>query len=145
MWVWSLGWKDPLEKGIATHFSILAWRMPWTEQPKGLQSIGLHRVRNDWSDVAHSTNIGNLRGASPVALVVKNPLPHHPPANARDIRDSVWFLGQEDPQKEGMTIHSILAWRIPWTEEPRSPVTVGCDWSDLTCTQAQVICMVWFQ
>ena len=37
MWVQSLGWEDPLEKGIATHFSILAWRIPWTKDPCGLQ------------------------------------------------------------------------------------------------------------
>ena len=37
----SLGWKDPLEKGMSTHFSILAWRIPWTEEPGGLQSIEL--------------------------------------------------------------------------------------------------------
>ena len=37
---WSLGWEDPLEEGIATHSSILAWRIPWTEEPGGLQSIG---------------------------------------------------------------------------------------------------------
>ena len=43
-WVWSLGWKDLLEKGMATHSSILAWRIPWTEEPGGLQSIGLQRV-----------------------------------------------------------------------------------------------------
>ena len=41
----SLGWKDPLGEGVATHFSVLAWRIPWTEEPGGLQSIGLQRVR----------------------------------------------------------------------------------------------------
>ena len=39
IWVRSLGWEDPLEKGITTHFSILAWRIPWTEEPGGLESI----------------------------------------------------------------------------------------------------------
>ena len=39
-WVRSLGWEDPLEKGMATHSSILAWRIPWTEEPGGLQSMG---------------------------------------------------------------------------------------------------------
>ena len=38
--VQSLGWEDPLEKGMATHSSILAWRIPWTEEPDGLQSVG---------------------------------------------------------------------------------------------------------
>ena len=43
-WVRSLGWEDPLEKGTATHSSILAWRIPWTEQPGRLQDMGSHRV-----------------------------------------------------------------------------------------------------
>ena len=44
-WVWSLGQEDPLEKKMATHFSILAWRIPWTEEPGRLPSIGSQRVR----------------------------------------------------------------------------------------------------
>ena len=43
----SLGWGDLLEKEIATHFSILAWKIPWREEPVGLQSMGLQRVRHD--------------------------------------------------------------------------------------------------
>ena len=39
-WVWSLGWEDPLEEEMATHSSILAWRIPWTEEPGGLESMG---------------------------------------------------------------------------------------------------------
>ena len=50
--VWSLGWEDPLEEGMATHSSILAWRIPWTEEPGGLRSIGSQRVRHDRSDLA---------------------------------------------------------------------------------------------
>ena len=42
-----LGQEDPLEKEIMTHSSILAWRIPWTEEPGGLQSMGLQRVRHD--------------------------------------------------------------------------------------------------
>ena len=42
--VQALGWEDPLEKGMATHSSILAWRIPWTEKPGGLQFVGLQRV-----------------------------------------------------------------------------------------------------
>ena len=44
-WVWSLGWEDPLEKRMATHSSVLVWRIPWTEEPGGLQSMGSQRVR----------------------------------------------------------------------------------------------------
>ena len=43
----SLGWEDPLEEEMATHSSILAWRIPWTEEPRGLQSIRLQRVGHD--------------------------------------------------------------------------------------------------
>ena len=46
-WVRYLVWEDPLEKGMATHFSILAWRIPWTEAPGGLQSTGSQRVRHN--------------------------------------------------------------------------------------------------
>ena len=48
-WVWSLGWEDPLEKGMATHSSILAWKIPWTEEPGRLQSMGSQRVGHDWA------------------------------------------------------------------------------------------------
>ena len=44
MWARSLGQEDPLQEGMATHSNILAWRSPWTEEPGGLQSLGLHRV-----------------------------------------------------------------------------------------------------
>ena len=50
--VWSLDWEDPLEKEVATHYSVLAWRSPWTEEPGGLQSKVLQRVGHDWSDLA---------------------------------------------------------------------------------------------
>ena len=43
-WACSLGWEDSLEKGMATHYTILAWRIPWTEELSGLQSTGLQRV-----------------------------------------------------------------------------------------------------
>ena len=46
-WIQFLGQKDPLEKGMATHSSILAWRIPWMEEPGGLQSMGLQRVGHD--------------------------------------------------------------------------------------------------
>ena len=53
MRVQSLGRKDPLEESMAIHCTILAWRLPWTEEPGGfLQSTGLQRVRHDWSDLA---------------------------------------------------------------------------------------------
>ena len=46
-WVRSTGWEDPLEEGMATHSSILAWRIPWAEKPGGLQCIGSQRIRHN--------------------------------------------------------------------------------------------------
>ena len=54
IWVCFLGWEDPLEEEMTTHSSILAWRIPWIEEPGGLQSMGLQRVGHDW---AHSTSL----------------------------------------------------------------------------------------
>ena len=48
----SLGWEDPLEENMATHSSVLAWRIPGMGEPGGLLSIGSHRVGHDWSDLA---------------------------------------------------------------------------------------------
>ena len=52
-WVWSLGQEDPLEKEMETHSSILAWRIPWMEEPGGLQYTGLQRVRHNWATSFH--------------------------------------------------------------------------------------------
>ena len=51
-WVQFLDQEDPLEEGMATHSSILAWRIPQTEEPGKLQSIGSQRVGHDWNDLA---------------------------------------------------------------------------------------------
>ena len=61
--VQSLDWEDPLEKEMATHFSILTWKIPWIERPGRLQSMGSQRVGHDW--------------ATSLALKSKNIPPHH--------------------------------------------------------------------
>ena len=48
----SLGWEDPLQEGMATHSSVLAWRIPGMGEPGGLPSMGSHRVGHDWRDLA---------------------------------------------------------------------------------------------
>ena len=53
-WVWSLGWEDPLEKGVATHSSILACEIPWIEEPGKLQSVGSQRVEHNWATNKHT-------------------------------------------------------------------------------------------
>ena len=54
MLVWSLGQEDPLEKGMAAHSSILAWRIPWTEEPGGLRPMGFKGVEHDWSNLGRT-------------------------------------------------------------------------------------------
>ena len=61
IWVSSLGQKDPLKKGMATDSSILAWRIPWTEEPGGLKSLGLQRIGHNWT-TWHTYNVGSLKG-----------------------------------------------------------------------------------
>ena len=73
--VWSLDWEDALEEGMATHSSILTWRIPWTEEPGGLWSMGSQRVGHDWATDLIWSDL--FPWASQVVLVVKNP-----PANA---------------------------------------------------------------
>ena len=71
MQVRPLGWEDPLEEGMATHSSVLAWRISWTEEPGWLQFIGSQRVRHDWSDLACTHTwvplgcMGNTLGSPP--------------------------------------------------------------------------------
>ena len=69
IWVWSLGQEDPLQKGIATHSSILAWKIPRTLEPGGLQSMGSQRVRHYWATVTHKVLCrgfpGGARGKEP--------------------------------------------------------------------------------
>ena len=75
MRVRSLGREDPLEEGMATHFSILAWRIPWTEEPGGLQSMGSQRVAHDWSGLAcmqTRTREGVKKERNPVFVIVRD-------------------------------------------------------------------------
>ena len=69
MWVRSLGWEDPLEKEIATHSSILAWRIPWTEEPGGLQSTGLQRVRLKQLSTYVTPSTSCVSGRNPFTFV----------------------------------------------------------------------------
>ena len=59
-WIWSLGWEDPLEKEMVTHSSILAWRIPWMEEPGRLQSTGLQRVGHNWATSLHFASLNTV-------------------------------------------------------------------------------------
>ena len=59
---WVRSWEDPMEKGMATHSSILAWRIPWTGEPGRLQSMGLQRVGHDWATNTYIYGLGMVLG-----------------------------------------------------------------------------------
>ena len=114
---------------MATHSSVLAWRIPGTGDPGGLPSMGSHRVGHDWSNLAAA--VLSYEGF-PGAASGKEPA-------CQCRRQEMWVqsLSGHYPLEEGMATHSsILAWRIIWTEEPgglQSIVSqrVGHNWSDL--------------
>ena len=84
MQVWSLGQEDPLEEGMAAHSSIPARRIPWTEEPEGLQSTGLQRVGHKWSDLALTQVIWTpLSSVQFSRSVVSNSLQCHESQHAR--------------------------------------------------------------
>ena len=75
---WSLGWKDPLEKEMATHSSTLAWKIPWMEELHRLQSMGLQRVKHDWAtSLSHNSQALSLgrenAPPSPLWVPIINP------------------------------------------------------------------------
>ena len=112
---------------MATHSSVLAWRVPGMAEPGGLPSVGSHRVRHDWSDLAAAVLYMNfefivyfnftkyliawiyfIHGASLVAQLVKN----QPAVRETYVQSLVW---KDALDKKKATHYSILAWRIPWT------------------------------
>ena len=131
-WVQPLGWEDPLEKGKATHSSILAWRIPWTEEIGELQSVGPQRVRHNWVTNIHTNHRGEsltmtpwLQGWSLCALettCVSNPM---------SLGISIYLSIHTE---KAMAPHSsTLTWKIPWTEKPvglqsMGSLRVGHDW-----------------
>ena len=145
-WVRSLGQEGPLQKEMATHSSILVWRVPWTEEPGRLQFMGLQksdmteRLNNENNKHVHweerrcfpcvcfrqGTSVPcwcfrhsyGIRGAPLVGQLEKN-LPA--------VQETwVQSLGQEDPLEKGVTTHSsILAWKVLWTEEPGGLQSMG--------------------
>ena len=140
-----LGSEDPLEKEMATHSSILAWRIPETGESGGLPSLGSHRVRQDWSDLAaagHAENsINDISFVAHSDLVMENRLQKSKgnlksymglpddsdgKASACNAGNRGSISGSEDPLEKEMATHSsTLAWKIPWMEESGGLQSMG--------------------
>ena len=101
-WLRSLGQEDPMEKGMATHSSILAWRIPWTEEPGGLQSMGSQRVRHDWvtNTQKHLTKIG----ADKYFLNKFQALSQHHTYWCHTKKHTPWSLKQKKPLSRFLSI-----------------------------------------
>ena len=98
-WVQTLGWEDPLEEGMAAHSNILAWRIPWTEEPGKLQSMGSQSVEHDWV-TKHST-IHSFIDYELIKITGRN-IPEH--FHALDSMLINWFGSQQ----EAIFMHAFL-------------------------------------
>ena len=117
----SLGREDSLEKEMATHSRILAWEIPWTEEPGGLQSMGSQKSRTQLSDGNNNNGYIRCFMGKLVAQTVKR-LPTMPTTWETWVQS----LGREDLlEKEMATNSSILAWKIPWMVEPGRLQSMG--------------------
>ena len=130
-WSRKILWR---RKGQATHSSILAWMIPWTEESGRLQSTVSQRVGHDWMtkcacklrnrEIDTMSYFSFIRSFL-VAWMVNSPTTMQ--------EKWVQSLGWEDPLEKGMATHSsILAWRIQWTEELAGYSPWGCKESDMT-------------
>ena len=133
-------WKDPLEKDMATHRSILAWEIPWTEEPGGLQSMGLQKSLT-WlsTEKAMATHSSTLAWKIPWM---------EKPGRLQSM-GSLWVghdwatslsLFTHALEKEMATHSSILAWRIPGTGEPGGLPSMGSQ--RVTTEVTQHACML---
>ena len=93
-WVWSLGQEDSLEKEMATHSSIFPWKIPWTEEPGGLQSMGSQGVGHDWA-TEHMCFLSKSK------LNIKNSQKNEPLQEMRTGKLAGW----------GRSLHVLKAWR----------------------------------
>ena len=128
-WVRSLGWEDPLEKEMATHSSILAWRIPWREEPGGVQSMGSQRVRHDCIILSLTFQCINIcwLSFSYLFFCTCESVTH-------SLKVATEIVATDPLEKEMVTHSGTLAWKIPWTEKPgglqfMGSQRVGHDWA----------------
>ena len=105
-WIPSLGREDPLEEGVATHCSVLAWGIPWTEEPGGLQSMGLQRVRTEATWHSRRMTVLRLPSVVPGRTCKVTSTRAGPGANPQS-----WPLGQ--PRGSGWDI--LLVYNRPFS------------------------------
>ena len=127
MWVQSLGWKDPMVEVMATHFSILAWKSPWTEEPRGLQSTGSQRVGHNWA-TKHTAQLwskerGYTTQQKDIQVAARAWLIWFMPESEREYWgtwcSSVWWVSREFPGRPVVRTLCSHCWGPrfnPWLE-----------------------------
>ena len=135
-WVWSLGWADSLEEGMAAHSSILAWRTTWTEEPGELQSMWSQRARHNWASKHASTDVrvgpwSRLRAEELMLLNWGAGEDFESPLDCKEIKpvspkeNQPWiFIGKSDAEAEAPVL---------WPPDAKSPFIgkdpdAGKDW-----------------
>ena len=117
-WVQPLGQEDPLEKEMATHSSILAWRILWTEEPGGLPSVGSHRVGPDWSDLAAAASI----------FVWRIPWTEEPHGlqygSQRDTTEQLTHISLSSVQ----SLSHVQLFPTPWTAASQASLSITNSW-----------------
>ena len=106
--VWSLGWEDPLEKVMATLSCILAWRIPWTEKPGGLQSLGLQRIRPDFVTKHQLQNAPSLLHFTEIIFFY---LPFT--ENMQNVSSILYIYREREKERERESIHMVLSICLP--------------------------------
>ena len=116
-WVWSLGWEDPLEKAMATHSSILAWKTPWMEEPGSLQFMGSQRVGHNWATWL------SFPKSLQSCLTLCDSMGHSPPGSSgpwsspgKNTGVGCHFLLQGTLLTQGSSPHLLCAWH--WQADP---------------------------
>ena len=108
-WFWSLGWDDPLEKGMATHSSILGWRIPWKEEPGRLQSKGSQRVGHDWATFTFSVGLDESQAGIKIARRNTNNLRYADGnilmAKSEEELRSLLMRAKKEVEKAGLKLH----------------------------------------
>ena len=140
---------------MATHSSVLAWRIPGTGEPGGLPSVGSHRVGHDWSNLAVSVCIHREGNGTPLQCsCLENPSDggawwaavHGIAKSGTRLSDFPFTFHFHALEKEMATHSSVLAWRIPGMAEPGWLPSMGShrvrhDWSDLAAAAAAAVCI----
>ena len=113
--VWSLGWEDPLEKAMAAHSSILAWKIPWTADPGRLPSMGSQRVGHDWATSLSTFTLGYEEGNG-------NPLQYSWPGKSHGWRSLVgwspWGRWVRHNWVTSLSLFTFMHWGKKWQPTP---------------------------